>query len=332
MRIGPNVLAGAVIGLGAILLGASGCFTNQCLLTVCDGPYCHCSVSTCSEGAAFDSRIGRCRCLPGRALIGGHCLQQSVADAYCGAGYRFVNDGCYPLQCRPGDEMDHATGLCIPHAQVNQVASKMGVSVGAGQKLGCPEGQKLVIDGPSAACVPIAQTCARDETFDGKACVKVQRSCPEGSAWDDAQAKCVELAKPPSPTEPVSVDVQKWAVTGYGPDGGNGVPAFCNAFAKKPYAFGVNEGSMANVRVAVTAAFPDGDIAKGTVQTAAVFAASGGPVPPRGAAEVAAAARAVLAPLVAQGGHAGAPAVTTTVKCLVVNAARPLAVPATGGL
>src|SRR6185312_12350365 len=194
MRIGPHVLAGACLGLGALLTGASGCFTNQCLLTVCDGPYCHCSVSTCSEGAAFDSRIGRCRCLPGRALIGGHCLSQTVADAYCGPGYRFVNDGCYPLRCRAGDEMDHATGMCIPHAQVNQVASNMGVNVGAGQKLGCPAGQKLVIDGPSAACVPIAQTCTRDETFDGKECVKVQHTCAEGSAWDDAQAKCVEIA------------------------------------------------------------------------------------------------------------------------------------------
>ena len=43
----------------------------------------------------------------------------------------------------------------------------MGVNVGAGQKLGCPEGQKLVIDGPSAACA-LAQTCARDENSTGR--------------------------------------------------------------------------------------------------------------------------------------------------------------------
>ena len=170
--------------------------------------------------------------------------------------------------------------MCIPHAQVNQVANRMGVNVGAGQKLGCPEGQKLVIMGSSAACVPLAQTCTRDETFDGKACVKVQRSCPEGSAWDDAQRKCVEFAKE-SPSEGLAVNVGQWIVASYGPDGGNGTAAFCNAFAKKPWRFGVNEGSTATVRVAVTAVFPEGQIAKGTVQTAATFAASGTPLLPR---------------------------------------------------
>ena len=44
---------------------------------------------------------------------------------------------------------------------------------------------------------------------------------------------------------------------------------------------------------------------------------------PKGAAEVQAAAKAVLAPLVEQGGKAAANSVTTTVKCAVVNAAKP---------
>jgi hypothetical protein len=312
-------------------VGAPGCVTDGCLLTVCDGPNCRCSISTCGEGAAYDTSIARCRCLPGRALVGGHCLSQGVADAYCGPGTRYMNGGCYPMQCRPGDELDHATGMCIPHAQVNQVASNLGVNVGAGQKLGCPEGQKLVIDGPSAACVPLAQTCTRDETFDGKACVKLPKSCPEGSAWDAGQAKCVEFAKE-SPSEGLAVNVQQWAVANYGPDGGNGTPAFCNAFAKKPWSFGVNEGSTATVKVAVAVSFPEGHIIRGAVQATPTFAASGAPVPPKGAAEIQAAARAVLDPLISQGGRAGANAVTTTVKCTVVNAARPLAVPATGGL
>jgi hypothetical protein len=298
---------------------------------VCDGPYCRCSLSTCGEGARYDDRIGRCRCLPGRALLGGHCLSPRIADAYCGPGYRFLNGGCYGNQCRPGDELDHASGLCIPREQVNQVANNMGVNVGAGQKLGCPEGQKLVIDGPRAACVPLAQTCARDETFDGKACVKVVTTCPEGSAWDATQAKCVEYAKE-SPSEGLAVNVSQWTFANFGPDGGNGTAAFCNAFTRKPWSFAVNDGSTAMVRVVVTTLFPDGHIATGGVQTAATFAASGNPVPPKGAAEVEAAARAVLTPLIEQGGRAAATSVTTTVKCAVVNAARPQAVPATGGL
>jgi hypothetical protein len=329
MRIGSFFVAAGILGLGAV--AGPGCWTNSCLLTVCDGPYCRCSVATCGDGASYDSRIGQCRCRPGRALVGGHCLSPRVANAYCGHGYSFQNGGCYLNQCRPGDELDHATGLCIPREQVNQVASNMGVNVGAGQKLGCPEGQKLVIDGPNAACVPLAQTCARDETFDGNACVKRVETCPTGAAWDAGQGKCVEFAKE-SPSEGLAVNVTQWALANYGPDGGNGHAAFCNAFTKKPWSFGVNEGSTAMVRVAVTASFPDGEIARGTVRTAATFAASGTPLLPKGAAEVQAAAQTVLAPLVEQGGRAAVNSVTTTVKCAVVNAARPQAVPATGGL
>jgi hypothetical protein len=305
----------------ALAVAAPGCLSNACLLTVCDGPYCRCSASTCGEGASFDESIGRCRCLPGRALVRGRCVSPRVATAYCGAGYHFENGGCAPNRCRPGDELDHATGLCIPHERVNQVAGNMGVNVGVGQKLGCPEGQKLVIDGPNAACVPLA----------GKACVKVLETCPSGSAWDADQGKCVTFAKE-SPSEGLAVDVAQWAKANYGPDGGNGSAAFCNAFTKKPGSFGVNEGSTAMIRVSITAAFPEGQVAKGTVQTSATFAASGHPVPAKGAAEVQAAAQALLAPLAEQGGRAGAPSVMTTVRCAVVNAARPQAVPATGGL
>ena len=88
----------------------------------------------------------------------------------------------------------------------------------------------------------------------------------------------------------------QWAKANYGPDGGNGSAAFCNAFTKKPGSFSVNEGSTALIRVSITAAFPEGQVAKATVQTAATFAASGHPVPPKGAAEVQAAAQALLAP------------------------------------
>ncbi|MFT3768849.1 MAG: hypothetical protein QM820_25680 [Minicystis sp.] len=302
-------------------------------MSSCDGPYCRCTLSTCGEGAAYDNRIRRCRCLPGRVLVGGHCLSPRVANAYCGAGYHWENDGCYPDQvCRPGDEIDYATGRCIAREEVNRVASNMGVSVGPGQKLGCPPGQKLVIDDQRAACVPLEQTCARDETWNGQACVKAATpACAEGSAWDQAQGRCVAFAKE-NPAEGLAVNVSQWASTNYGPDGGNGAAAFCNAFAKKPWSFGVNEGSSAVVRVTVAMTFPELQIARGAAQTRTMFAASGNPVPQKGAAEVDAAARAVLTPLVEQGGRAAAASATTTVRCLVVNAARPVPVPATGGL
>jgi hypothetical protein len=329
MRHGTLVLAASVLGLGAFV---EGCWPNPCLVQICDGPYCRCAVSACGEGASYDRRTGRCRCRQGRVLFGGHCLSPRVADAYCGAGYRWQGGGCTPVAvCRPGDELDHATGMCIPHEQVNQVASNMGINVGPGQKLGCPEGQKLVIDGQAAACVPLEQTCARDETWNGSACAKTVNTCPEGSSWDATQQQCVAFAKE-SPSEGLAVDVAQWAVSRFGRDGGDGQPAFCNAFAKKPWSFAVNDGSSAAVRIAVTLSFPESQIARGVVETRAVFAASGNPVPPKGAAEIDAAAKAVAAPLLEQGGRAAAPSTTTTVRCIVTNAGRPLAVPATGGL
>lgn len=329
MRMGQIVLAAGVLGLGA---AAPGCFTNSCLFTICDGPECRCSVSTCGEGAAYDNRLRRCRCLPGRVLLGGHCLSPRVANAYCGAGYHWQNGGCYPDHvCNAGDELDHGTGRCLPREQVNQVATNLGINVGPGQKLGCAPGQKLVIDGQSAACVPLEQTCARDETWTGQACVKATPACPEGATWDRAKNACVAFTQE-NPAEGLRVDVGRWAMANFGPDGGNGAAAFCNAFARKPWSFGVNEGSTAIVRVSVSMAFPDMQIARGAVQTRSVFGASGNPVPQKGAAEVDAAARAVLAPLVEQGGLASAPGATTTVRCLVVNAGRPAPVPATGGL
>lgn len=332
MRLGTIALAAGITGLAALI---PGCFRNTCLLTTCDGPYCRCSVATCAPGSAFDTRVGRCRCLPGYALLGGRCLSPRTASAYCGAGYHWENNGCAPNQvCRPGDELDHATGMCIPREQVNQVASNMGISVGPGQKLGCPAGQKLVIDGQNAACVPVEQTCARDEIWNGTACVKAPPpACAEGSAWDAAQGKCVELAKEAPPeAEPAPVNVAPWTAATYGPDGGNGAPGFCSAFARKPWSFGVNEGSSALVRVTVSLTFPEGQIARGVVQTRAAFAASGSPVPAKGAADVEAAAKAAAAPLIEQGGRASANTAATTVRCLVVNASRPAAVPATGGL
>jgi hypothetical protein len=220
--------------------------------------------------------------------------------------------------------------MCIPHEQVNQVGASMGVPVGQGQKLGCPAGQRLIIDGNTAACVPIAQTCARDEAWNGTACAKVG-ACPTGSVWDAAKAQCVKYAQG-SEGDGLTVNVNEWAQANFGPNGGLGAPGFCASFAKKPWSFGIVEGSQAMVRVTVMMSFPEGQIARGVAQTTTVFDASGNPVPAKGAAEVDASAKSVLSPLVAGGGRASAATLATTVKCLVANAAKPQAIPATGGI
>jgi hypothetical protein len=130
----------------------------------------------------------------------------------------------------------------------------------------------------------------------------------------------------------LTVNVGQWTFANYGPNGGAGTSGFCGAFAKKPYSFGISEGSSAYVRITVMLSFPDGEVARGAVQAATVFDASGNPVPPRGAAEVDGAARSIFNTLLLGGGRASAPTASTTVKCAVVNAAKPLPVPAVGGL
>ena len=314
----------------ALSVTALGCPSNTCFLKVCRGANCRCSISSCGDGAAFDTKQNRCRCLKGFIALAGQCLTPEQADAYCGVGHHFENGGCVLNRCASGDELDVSTGLCIPRDRVNQVATQIGVEVGANQKLGCPPGQKLILDGQAAACVPLAQTCARDETWNGQACVKVL-ACPTGSVWDATLAQCVVFAQG-SGSDELTVNVQQWATANYGPNGGAGVPAFCGMFAKKPLSFGVGEGSSAIVRVSIGMSFPDLEVAKGALQATAVFDASGGAVPAKGAAEVDRAAQTVFTTLLLGGGRASAATAGTVVKCAVVNAAKPQPVPATGGL
>jgi hypothetical protein len=103
-------------------------------------------------------------------------------------------------------------------------------------------------------------------------------------------------------------------------------------FAKKPLSFGIAEGSSAMVRVSLAMSFPELEVAKGGLQATAVFDATGGAVPAKGAAEVDRAAQTVFTTLLLGGGRASAAVASTVVKCAVVNAAKPQPVPATGGL
>jgi len=323
----------ALIGVAALAaLCLAGCPSNTCFLKVCSGANCRCSISSCSEGAAFDTKQNRCRCLKGFFLVGGQCLEQQAASAFCGKGFYWDGNagGCARGSCKPGDELDESTGMCISQQKVNEVATQMGVPVGQGQKLGCPAGQKLVIDGDKAACVPLAASCAPDEAWTGQACAKVGQ-CPNGAVFDTAKGQCVQYAQGGDASE-LRVDVLQWASANYGPNGGTGTTAFCGQFAKKPWSFGVVEGQTALVRVQVMLSFPGNEVAKGVVQTTTVFGASGNPVPQKGAAEVEAAAKSVFAPLAHGGGRASAATSSTTVTCAVINAQKPVSVPATGGV
>lgn len=315
--------------MGALL---SGCPSGACFLEICHGKSCQCSLSSCGDGAGYDTQQNRCRCVKGFFDVTGQCLDQQQANTYCGPGYGFAGPagggpggGCVKLECRPGDTLDQRTGFCIPK---NQVAQQSGVELAAGQTLGCAGGEVLVVDGGNAACVPAAQSCAKDEIWNGQACQKTV-ACPTGQVFDAALGRCAVYAS--SGGSELVVDVAQWTFSTYGPPNGPGTASFCNSFAKKPLSFGLKAGSSALVRVSVQVSFPDGAIKTGRVQTTAVYEGSGNPVPAPGAADVQAAAQGSFGALVAGGGKASAASAATTVKCSVVNASAPLSVPESGG-
>ncbi len=325
-------LGGALLFGAAALPTLSGCPANSCFLQICNGPNCRCSISSCGDGAEYDVKRRRCRCTPAHFDVAGQCLTQAEANDYCGKGYGWFvpygqkRGGCVKLQCRPGDSLDETTGLCIPK---DQVAAQSGVQLGAGQTVGCPTGEVLVVSQGQAACVPAAQSCAKDEAWSGTQCVKTAE-CATGEQFDPAYGRCVPYASGGGSSE-YAVNVQQWAYSTYGAPGGAGTPSFCSSIAKKPAAFGVSSGAGAIVRVQVDLAFPGREVAKGTATSVSVYDTSGNPVPPAGAAEAQASVASSFAPLVAGGGRASAETAQTIVKCGVINGSKPTSVPELSG-
>ena len=181
-----SLAAGSVVGLGAcevrfrqlglglgLLLEATGCPANTCFLTV-NG---RCKWSSCPDGAEFDTSKRSCICEVNRIPLNGACLTAEAANQYCGKGAHFQNGGCTPNRCPPGSTSTKIPGPRITPEQATQVASNMGVSVGKNQKLGCPAGEQLVVEGARRRAFPLQQTCGRDEVWNGAACQK-SALCP----------------------------------------------------------------------------------------------------------------------------------------------------------
>ncbi|HEY3666807.1 MAG TPA: hypothetical protein VGL19_12430 [Polyangiaceae bacterium] len=315
-------LALAGVSLPLFLLG---CPANTCLLTV-NG---QCKFSTCPDGSEYRTARHACVCRRDRVALGGGCLTVQAANQYCGKGAHYENGGCAANRCPAGLELDQDTGACLTPQQTTQVASNMGVEVGKNQKLGCPSGEQLVVEGQQAACVPLQHTCGRDETWDGSACRKTIQ-CPTGSTYDAPSNSCVNFATGAESSE-YTVDLATWVRTSFGPDGGQGVSTFCGLFNKHPLAFGVRAGATLHAKINVTVQTPDRQISGSSATTFAVADPSGQAVPAKGAAEVQQAATSTLGSLIAGGGKANAAFAGTNVSCTIVNSSAPTAVTVTGG-
>ncbi len=204
----------------------------------------------------------------------------------------------------------------------------MGVQIGQNQKLGCPGGEQLVIEGQQAACVPLPKTCGRDEEWDGRTCQKVAQ-CPPGSTYDAATRSCIRFATESS--SKYTVSLATWMRTEYGPEGGEGTAGFCSAFNKHPLAFGVAAGRSKRVRIAIQVQVPNRAVPSAFVLSTGLVDADNQPVSAKGAQEIQQGAEAILNALRAGGGETDVVTGATTVFCTVVNSSKPTVVTEAGG-
>lgn len=312
-------LAFVLLSLAAVL---PGCPSNMCLLEV-NG---QCKFSSCGSREQFDAKRKLCVCYPGYITLGGSCLTQAEANKHCGKGAVFTPQGCAPLTCAPGFIADLENDQCVPKSAVDKAAG-----VGPGQTLACAQGTVLVVTQGQSSCVPAEQTCAKDEAWNGGACVKLP-TCQPGYDIDRTTMTCAMISRPPTGGDDLgTVDVTQWARGNFGPNGGQGAPGLCGPLAKKPLTFGVMPGGSIRVVVNVGLSFPNGMVDSASVASGGVVEASGQPVTPKGAAEIQAAAETLVASLKSQKARSSAGQVPTTVRCMIVNAAPPVAVPSTGG-
>jgi hypothetical protein len=300
----------------------AGCSANLCFLQV-NG---RCTLSSCGAGQYFDNQRHTCVCEQGRFAIDGACLAQAEANQSCGRGAVFTPQGCQPLTCVPGFVVDLDRDACVAKADIDRAAGAAN-----GQTLACAQGTVLEVSGGIASCVPVAQSCQRDESWNGQACAKLP-SCPTGFDVDPSSMRCVQVSAPPaSQGDSATLDTNAWARVNLGEPGGQGAPQLCAGLARRPLSFGILAGGSARVIATVSLGFADGTTGSATAQTAGVIEASNQPVLPRGAQDLQAAVDASLASLRAQKAKPAPTSLTTVVRCTIVNGAPPAIVPSTGG-
>jgi hypothetical protein len=302
----------------------SGCPSNLCLLEV-NG---RCEYSTCGQGQAFDNSRKTCVCAVGRMPVGSGCLTQFEAKQYCGKGAFWGQRGCEPIQCRAGDILDSDSEMCVPKSTIDQQAG-----VGPGKTLACAQGTVLVVSQGQGSCVPVEQSCTRDEYFDPnqRVCAK-QPTCPTGFELDPVARTCIQVARQPTKDDNrATVDVVQWARATYGIENGQGSQGLCGPLARKPLVFGVMPGGSVRLVISLPMSFPSSLSDGAAIQATGVVEASGQPVTAKGAQEIQSTADQLLGGLRAQKVHTTLPQHNLTVKCLIVNGAAPQTVPATGG-
>jgi hypothetical protein len=143
--------------------------------------------------------------------------------------------------------LNASTAKCESKAASDQaVAANAGVSIGAGQTIGCPPGQTYVVNGRDGACVPNELTCGEGTKYENGACVAT--NCPAGTVFDNASNQCQKIGNDSSS---FSVQVKLNSEMG---------PQFCAPHSKNPAGFGVQPGGSMTIKVSVTVSVPGNSI------------------------------------------------------------------------
>ena len=228
----------------------------------------------------------------------------SGGNRFCGKGAHFENGGCTPNRCPRGSTSTKIPGPASPPDTGHPSGQATWGSrfEGKNEKLGCPAGEQLVVGGAQAACVPLQQTCGRDEVLNGAACQK-SAQCPTGSSYDAERASVREvhqLGRGPGL-------YGRFAYPGSarsGPDGSaKGSLAAFVSLQRTAGVRGSRRGLAAGQNRGPVQA-PGGEISKASVTTIALVNPGGQPVATKGRSEVAQAAQNTLSSLVAGGGKA----------------------------
>jgi hypothetical protein len=251
---------GSVLALLAPLFLA-GC-PGQCLIrlqTNIGGRTSNrCLVDSCPNGSEFADQINSCQCKEGNVPFQGACVPAADASKSCGVGYQYANGGCVAIACPPGAVFNAQSGACESHAASDQaVAASAGVTLKAGQTLGCPTGYTYVVAGKDGACVPNELTCGTGTRWDGTTCASI--ACPPGAVFDASTNSCQKLAKGDEKVYSVTAKLK----ASLGPD-------FCAPLAKNPSAWKVAPGASATFNIDVTIGVPGREIDKASLSNVVV--------------------------------------------------------------
>lgn len=238
--------ASALLGLA---LAAAGCPKGQCWVRLQKTDSAgnvqsdECLVDSCVKNSKWVDAKHACECSAGFVTLGGACKTEAEANASCGKGYQYANGGCVAVTCAAGQVMNADTGKCENKADSDAaVAASAGVSIKAGQSIGCPAGQTYVISGRDGSCVPNELTCGAGTKYEGGACVAT--NCPAGTVYDANSNQCTKIG---NDSNSFSVQVKLNSELG---------PSFCAQHAKNPAGFHVMPGQAMTIKVQVTVSVP----------------------------------------------------------------------------